>query len=226
MKSQGTKGEELFERYLHSQELHWEYESLPGQKRPDYVIQHHTGRCIFEVKDFDDPKPRPTDGYDPSPPIQRKMRRAREQFEEYKDHCCSVVLYSGSIYRAIYPSAVLCAAFGPGSRQSYESGGKLDPTPPRFRFPAPGELPPDLQSLANPVLSAASNRSISSIIVLLNYALSELHLEVWRRLYLRQQAGEVLSPGESLRLLSELGETVPNTWRYEGTLRVAVLAGC
>jgi len=41
----------------------WEYEALPGLKKPDYVIPYASGKCVVEVKQIEDADPRPTHGF-------------------------------------------------------------------------------------------------------------------------------------------------------------------
>ena len=53
-----------------------EYETLPGLKKPDYVIPHASGKCIVEVKQIEDSDPRPTHGFNPDRPVRAKIRRA------------------------------------------------------------------------------------------------------------------------------------------------------
>jgi len=93
-----TKAEIVFEDYLTRHAVAWEYETLPGLKKPDYVIPHTSGKCIIEVKQIEDPDPRPTHGFNPDRPVRAKIRRARKQFGEYKDHPCSLAVYSESIF--------------------------------------------------------------------------------------------------------------------------------
>lgn len=218
--------EGLFEEYLRSQGLDWGYESLAGWKKPDYVVCHSTGRCIFEIKELGDPDPLPTGGFDPDRPVRKKIRRAREQFREYKDHCCNLVVFNKSVFGSADAGVVLAAAFGPGFQQDGRDYSRVDPAPPRYRFVRKSELPPHLHSLSEPMLTRDANRTFSALVVLARYELNELHLEVWRRLYVRQQAGESLAPGESLRTITEIGSTFARSPRFAGTVRVIVIENC
>ena len=109
-----TRAEAVFEDYLTRHGIAWEYEALPGLKKPDYVIPYASGKCVVEVKQIEDPDPRPTHGFNPDRPVRAKIRRAVKQLGEYKDHPCSLAVYSESMFGPYEPSVVLAAAFGPG----------------------------------------------------------------------------------------------------------------
>jgi len=89
-----------FEEYLSSQSLtDWDYEpEIPGKtRRPDYRLRYSARELYFEVKEFrQDPKqPLPSGGaYDPYTAIREKIDAAREKFKNFKEHCCSVVLFN------------------------------------------------------------------------------------------------------------------------------------
>jgi len=92
----------------------WEYESLPGVKKPDYVVPCAFGKCIVEVKEIENPQPWPTHGFEPDRPVRAKMKSARKQLSEYKDLPCSLAIYSESAFAPHEPSVLLAAMFGPG----------------------------------------------------------------------------------------------------------------
>lgn len=56
--SQKTPGEIVFERYLNSQSIAFEFEKPHAgkSKRPDYTIEWDGHTVVFDVKDFDPPK--------------------------------------------------------------------------------------------------------------------------------------------------------------------------
>ena len=90
-----TQGEILFEQYLATQRLEFEFEkTYPGKsKRPDYAIEWNGQPIIFEVKDFDPPESLPGSGaYDPYIGIREKINQGRDKFKEYKEFCCGLVL--------------------------------------------------------------------------------------------------------------------------------------
>lgn len=63
-----SRVEVVFEEYLTLNGLVWEYEALPGRKKPDYVIPYASGKCVVEVKQIEDPDPRPTHEFHPDRP--------------------------------------------------------------------------------------------------------------------------------------------------------------
>lgn len=87
-----------FEEYLNSHKLtDWDYEPIiPGKsQRPDYRLRFRSNELFLEVKEFrQDPKRQlPESGaYDPHAPIREKINAAREKFQNFKEHCCSLVL--------------------------------------------------------------------------------------------------------------------------------------
>jgi hypothetical protein len=217
------QAEAIFEGYLRAQALEWQYEALPGKKKPDYVIEHRSGKCIFELKEIEGPPIFPKKGFDPGKPVRKKIERARTQFKEYKDHCCNLTIFSSTMLGPTDPGMIAAAAFGPGYHQPGRDYSKLDPKPAYYRFFNRYELREDLHFLADAALSPVANRSFSALVFLSRYGLNELHLEVWRRLYARQEAGEVIEPTAQATLLEELGHSLRGSQRYAGTVRVAVI---
>lgn len=125
------RAEHVFQSYLHSQNLKWEYEALPGRMKPDYLVHHLSGKCIVEVKEIEDPNPLPTDEFDPLRSVRNKIKRARAQFREYKEYSCSLALFSESMFGPSEASTVLAAAFGPGYQQGGRDYSRID----RHRLP-------------------------------------------------------------------------------------------
>ena len=60
-----TESEAIFERYLNSQNLQWDRVPESTLKQPDYKVAHGLTKCLFEVKEFDDPDTKPTGGFSP-----------------------------------------------------------------------------------------------------------------------------------------------------------------
>ena len=93
-----TKGEILFEQYLNSQSLPFEFEKKHAgkNKRPDYTIEWEDETVVFEVKDFDPPERFPTGvgAFDPYTGIREKIGKGRIKFKEYKEFCCGLVLHN------------------------------------------------------------------------------------------------------------------------------------
>src|SRR5208283_783241 len=97
-----NESEILFEKCLIANGVKdWEYEAkAEGKaKRPDYRLKFKDVPHYFEVKEFrqGDSLPIPegkASAYDPYAPIRAKVNAAREQFKEYKESPCSLVLYN------------------------------------------------------------------------------------------------------------------------------------
>jgi hypothetical protein len=77
--------------------------------------------------------------------------------------------------------------------------------------------------LANAVLSPVYNTAISAILILSDYALCDRALALWRQFSRRQAEGEVIPPGEGMRVLAEPHDNLPNAHQFAGTVRVIVL---
>lgn len=57
--------EELFESYLKSQSVQWDYEPEFGRWRPDYLLHPPGGECVIEVEELRCPDPVPIAGFSP-----------------------------------------------------------------------------------------------------------------------------------------------------------------
>jgi hypothetical protein len=89
--------EMLFEQYLDARGLrNWEFEpKIEGKtKRPDYRLIHETAELFFEVKEFRRALPAGSGAYDPYGPIREKINEGYRKFREFKEYCCSLVLYN------------------------------------------------------------------------------------------------------------------------------------
>jgi len=106
--------EQLFESHLTSLGLSFDYESLFGGKRPDYLVRHSGGEFVVEVEELRDPEPRPAGGYSPTTAVREALRRARNQMHGCKYLPSGIVVYSDSMWRSVTPETVASAAFGPG----------------------------------------------------------------------------------------------------------------
>lgn len=211
----------MFESYLRSLQLEWDYEPQFGSKHPDYFVRN-SGGCVIEVEELQNPDPLPTTGFSPIPGIREALRRARNQLRFCKHLPTGIVLYSESFYRTVSPVTVASAAFGPGYQDSHDHRF-VHADPPVLRFLKPRELPAHLSEFADPFMSSAANRSISAVIVLMKYCLDDFQLAVWQQLYARQQAGEQLPPGASVAVTAELQGKIPLKYRFEGTVRTVVI---
>jgi hypothetical protein len=97
-----NRSELLFKQYLAISGLSdFEFEKeFPGRsQRPDFAAKLADGReVLFEVKEFrttmDDFFPGGGGAYDPYAFIREKIDQGREQFRDFKDHCCCLVLFN------------------------------------------------------------------------------------------------------------------------------------
>ena len=118
---------------------------------------------------------------------------------------------------------MLAAAFGPGYQQAGRDDSRIDPRPPYYRFLRRSDLPKDRLFLADALLSPVASKTFSANIMLARYELNELHLEVWKRQYARQEAGQTATTQDRFQLLSELAPTLAGSRRFTGTVRVIVI---
>jgi hypothetical protein len=216
-----SRAEVVFEEYLTDQGVTWEYETLPGQRKPDYLIPHATGKCIVEVKLIADPDPRPTEGFYPGRPVLKKIQRSGEQFREYKNLPCALAVYSESMFGPYDPSVLLSAAFGPGYQQGGRDYSRLDPGPSFYRFLKRSELPKDKHFLANAKLSPVANTTFSAIIWLCWHRIRKVDLEVWKRSYAQQESG--ISVDNQFDLLNEIFPEYGQSLHSAETIRVITI---
>lgn len=224
MPAEKSRAEVVFEEYLAGQRITWAYETLSGQRKPDYLIPYVGGNCVVEVKQIEDPDPRPTEGFSPDRPVRSKIDRARKQFREYKELPCALAVYSESMFGPYEPSILLSAAFGPGYQQAGRDYSRLDPSPSFYRFLKQSELPEDKHFLADAMLSPAANTTFSAIIMLTRFRIRKLDLEVWKRRYAQQQAGQPID--NQVDLLNELDPTFGQSLHVEETARVITIENC
>jgi len=205
--------EQLFESYLGSQGLGWDYEPELGGRHPDYLVRYPGGTFAIEVEELQAPDALPTTGYDPATAIRDALRRARNQLRGCKHMPTGIVLYSEAAHRSVTPVTVASAALGPGY-QDARRYDQVETRSPALRFPGKYECPVDAPKLANPFLSRTANRTVSAVMVLMRYRLSDFDLALWRELLDRQARGEVLRPGASLDVAAQL-QHVPRTYQWE-----------
>lgn len=91
-----TPGEHLFEAYLQTQGLPFEFEKehVGKSKRPDYTIAWTGQPVILDVKDFDALDTGGSGAFDPYPRIRQKIDEGRDKFKQFKENCCGLVLYN------------------------------------------------------------------------------------------------------------------------------------
>ena len=203
-----TESEAAFERYLDTQNVKWTRVPTSTKKQPDYRIDHNSGTCLFEVKEFDDPAIAPSGGFSPCPPIKAKIRAAAKQFKQHRSDCCILVLWSSNFHRSVQPHVVLSAAFGEYVRQTTNP---LGAEPSSYHYSGRAELRPDC------------NTTFSAIAILAPYQLNHLWLEAWRILDAKRQKGEEISTFEHFDLLQKLSPEGHASYSYQGTIRTVVL---
>ena len=218
----GPIGQRVFEQYLDAHSIDWEYETLPGNAQPDYLIHPGASQCIVEVKTVGWPKPWPTEPISPDDPVRRKIKKARPQFREYKNMPCGLALHSATMFGPQDSSTLLAAAFGPGLIASRDYS-TIDPNPTFYRLVDQAKLPEDLNHLVQPMLTAEMNRTFSALILLSYHAIDLLHLEVWKLLYAKQQSGLPVEFGDQFNLLNELAPRFDRTQQPLRTPRVIVI---
>jgi hypothetical protein len=163
-----TKGEILFERYLESQGLPFEFEKEHAgkSKRPDYTIEWDGQTVVFDVKDFDPPEtfPKGFGAYDPYSRIREKIEQARDKFKEYKDRCCGLVLHNAGhpLVSLHEPDIMLGAMYGDAgfTFPVNTSTGVGDASQMRRAFLGRGKM-------IRPNWSQAQNTTISAIIAVI-----------------------------------------------------------
>jgi hypothetical protein len=208
-----THSESLFQAYLDLHNFRWEREPvLPGKaKRPDYLVHLEKRLCWFEVKEFNDPKVKPTGGFSPCPPIAKKIEEARKQFKEYKSDCCALVLHNcTSVYRNMQVHTVLSAAFGERVELEPSTGPRVHDDPPRFKFRGRSRLNPKL------------NTSVSAIAILEHYELQERLADAFQELRERYKRGDEPGPFAFSEILQERND-FPGVITYSGTVRIRLL---
>lgn len=93
----------------------WEHETVgEGKvKHPDYRVVRAGRPHLFEVKEFADPRVKPSGRFSPCSVVVEKIKASQKQFREFKEESCALVFHNcKSIYRSTDLSAVLSAAFG------------------------------------------------------------------------------------------------------------------
>jgi hypothetical protein len=166
-----NESEVLFEQYLEVAGLpdfHYQQE-FPGKtRRPDYVVRPHgLDDLVFEVKEFQttiDDFRLAGGAFDPYKRIREKIRQASDQLREFKEFCCSLVLFNREkplvvlswrvVYGAMLGNLGFRIPFDPetgvagekGSQEIFMGGGSMV----RYRGPQP--LEPQKQTISSIVV--------------------------------------------------------------------------
>jgi hypothetical protein len=116
-----TVSETLFEEYLRSQGLAFEFEKpyLGKSKLVDYTVPVEGRDFLFEVKQFEQKNyPLPMSGgptfIDPHRAIRAKIEQAKDKFQEYDGFPCCLVMFNSNdaFVMDTEPHAVLGAMYG------------------------------------------------------------------------------------------------------------------
>lgn len=217
------KTHRIFENYLYARGITWAPVPVNQGRTPDYRLTAKESEAICEVKTIVGSGLLPSGGYDPCKRIVAKIRKARPQLHGAENEPRCLLLHSQSVYDSLEPGIVAAAAFGPGYRDYRHTHAVIDSRPPALRFSRKKELPQQLWHLSNAALSPVCNTAVSALVILSDYALCDRALSIWRQLAERQAGGEVIPPGESIRVLAEQHATLPYTKQFVGTVRVIVL---
>jgi hypothetical protein len=200
--SSRTEGEKLFELYLASQNLTFDFEKEhPGKKkRPDYSLEWKGQPIVTDVKDFAvlEQIPRGFMTFDPYTGIREKIEQGRDKFKEFKDVPCAVVLCNlGNPFASLEESHIMLGAMYGDSGFTFPvnmSTGVGDATKLRSAFLNRGKM-------IRPRWSKPQNTTIAALITLTTI---KPHYEMFKE--------SLRSPDASdfEKCLRELESTVPN----------------
>jgi hypothetical protein len=172
--SEKNISEALFEEYLNSQGLRFEYEKIYAgkSKRPDYTIPIEGRDFLFEVKQFEPGERLGSGGaFDPYPAIREKIGAARKKYKEFNGYPCCLVLYnSGAFIQLEKDFIMLGAMYG-------DSGFRMpfDPKSATFGRPEPAFLGRGKMRRKEGVF----NTRFSAVITLRHYQLGKHKLRKW-----------------------------------------------
>jgi hypothetical protein len=199
--TQKTASEQLFEQYLDSQPLPFVFEQQyrGKSKLPDYSVEIHQTKYLFEVKQFepgDFPRPGGS-AFDPYPPIRAKIDAARKKFKEFEGFPCSLVLYNnGAFVMCEEPHIMLGAMYG-------DAGFTLPFDPNLGR--AVGDPQPAFLGrgkMIRPHWKEAENKRISSILTLRHYPVGMRRYSH----YLKEIRAGVIEPDSTLEQGFDISE--------------------
>lgn len=208
-----THSELLFEDYLRGVPLDFGYEAeMPGRtKRPDYRVEFEGRPYWFEVKELLHPESRPTGGFDPTPPFEGKIDKARKKFAGFKDDPCVLVLHGcKSIYRLPMIDVIVSAAFGERITLEPACGQTLADEPFRFKFRGKAKLGPN------------RNTTISAIAILQHYELQSRLVDAFYRVRKKLERGEEVGPlgyAEEFELMKD----IENKVEFKDSVRALIL---
>jgi len=175
--TQKTTSEELFERYLESQGLGFEFErQYEGKsRRPDYTVAIGGKEYLFEVKEFEPGDTPPgTSQFDPYRRIRAKIDAAQKKFKEFEGFPCCLVLYNSAAFvMTERPYAVLGAMYGDaGIRIPFDPHRIKATAEPEAAFLGGGKM-------IRPHWKEPENRRISALLTLRHYPSGKRRYSRW-----------------------------------------------
>lgn len=178
--------EALFEQYLNSQGLSFEYEKIyvGKSKRPDYTVPISGRDFLFEVKQFDVTDfPEGFSQFHPHVPLRAKIDAARKKFKEYEGFACCLVLYNNYVPLIMAENSdfMLGAMYG-------EIGFKMPFDPNTGSFGSPERAFLDGGKMLHD--GKVFNTRISAIITLRHYPIGKRrYRQWWNKLIEQTKAG-------------------------------------
>jgi hypothetical protein len=202
--SQKTVSEELFERYLESQGLAFEFEKQYEGKsrRPDYTVAIGGKGYLFEVKEFEPgDMPLGTSQFDPYPPIRAKIDAARKKFKEFEGFPCCLVLHNkGAFVMTERPYVMLGAMYGDaGFKLAFDPNLGKAVGDPEAAFLGMGKM-------IRPHWREPENRRITAILTLRHYAAGMRRYSLWWDEIRRQIKAGAIDPDATPEPDFDIGE--------------------
>lgn len=193
-----TKSEAAFLKYLDAYQYdNWVRVAEGALKQPDYAVTWRNTEVIFEIKEFSPKKPpRGFGGFDPYPPIRRKLSKAAKQFKLYRDRPCCVVLFNDANGLVRLDHQTISGAMFGNLGFTMPVGGTLADV--RTEFLRGGKLLLGGQPL---------NQTISAVVVLRDSSFSGVALRVRLREH-EESSRRYASMEEARRLASEVRDSV------------------
>ena len=188
--NQKTTSEGLFEQYLASQGLAFEFEKqFEGKSRhPDYTVVIEGKDYLFEVKEFAPGNlPLGFSQFDPYTPIRAKIDAARKKFSEFEGFPCCLVLYNnGAFVMTERHYVMLGAMYGDtGFKIPFDPNLGKATGEPETAFLGRGKM-------VRPHWKEPENRRISAILTLRNYPIGRRKLsQWWKEIRAQVKAGEI-----------------------------------
>ena len=190
--NQKTTSEGLFEQYLASQGLAFEFEKQYEGKsrRPDYTVAIGGKDYLFEVKEFAPVNlPLGFSQFDPYTPIRAKIDAARKKFSEFEGFPCCLVLYNNGAFVMIERHYVMLGAMygDAGFKIPFDANLGKATGEPETAFLGRGKM-------VRPHWKEPENRRISAILTLRNYPIGRRRYFRWLEEIRAQIKAHVIDP--------------------------------